>query len=90
MSEDVPKYNVDGVMKLRLEMNNSGSWKLICRVEDPSPLLETLLTRAALLAQVVTAIEGRNGFNLRVSADVMPPKALMYWKSDKQEWVLAE
>lgn len=72
-------------MKHRLEINNSGSWKTLCRFDSENePLLDALLTNAAHLIDIMSVIEGRQTATLRVCTDEKSPRVIEYYRN--REW----
>lgn len=71
----------------RLELNRSGSWKLLgvfdAAVEDAT---DEIMNAAEKLAQALNdpAAGGRNGVSLRISND--DQVALMYWTAERDGW----
>ena len=74
---------------VRLEINNSGAWKVIGRFDAASDLADDILMCAAHLADALNSpLSGRPGIvTLRVSMAEAPHPVLMYWDGASAGWV---
>lgn len=72
----------------RLELNNSGAWKLIARFDvDQADATDEIMNAAEALAKAVNdpACGRRSLVTLRISTDDALPQVLMRW-SDERGW----
>ena len=70
---------------LRLEINNSGAWKVLGRFDtDDEFVANNVLVAASQLAQALVA--GGNRLTLRVSSGDGPYVALMHWSDQYSGW----
>ena len=70
---------------LRLEINNSGAWKVLGRFDtDDEFVANNVLVAAAQMAQALVA--GGNRLTLRVSCADAPHVVLMHWSDQYSGW----
>lgn len=73
----------------RLELNNSGSWKLLGKFDaGAEAAADEIVDAAARLAAALNAREcGRPGLcSLRISTDDPQPIVLMRWSNQEEGW----
>ena len=74
----------------RLELNNSGAWKLLARFDAANEEdADALMAAAQALAEAINdTSSGRTpGTSLRVSTDEACPLTLMRWTHERGLWV---
>jgi hypothetical protein len=70
---------------VRLEMNNSGAWKLITRFDAADDEhTDAIMNAAAELADAVN--DGGRGMTLRIATDESHPDVLMRYESRDSGW----
>jgi len=77
---------------VRLELNNSGAWKLLARFDAAAGgPADAIMEAADVLARAINdRASGRPGLvSLRISTDDVLPAVLMRWSSEKG-WAAAE
>lgn len=77
-------------MKYRLEMNTSGSWKLVMKFDPFDGALRTQIEEATdALAKLAIASEGRSVMAWRMSTDTPQPRPVAYWRREGGMWLPA-
>lgn len=70
---------------VRLEINNSGAWKVLGRFDaSDDDLTDDILNDAERLAQ--SLVEAGNRLTLRVSCADAPHSVLMHWNDPETGW----
>jgi len=71
----------------RLELNNSGAWKLLGRFDAAQDdQADEIMVAAASLADALNAAAGRHAITLRIATDDTHPDVLMRHAGDGKGW----
>jgi hypothetical protein len=72
---------------VRLEINNTGAWKVIGRFDAADDAaVDDILNSANNLAADLSGSNGHPQFTMRVSMGKAPHEVLMRWESNESGW----